>query len=74
MMNTLKQVAMAEKMSVPQLQQAVKNGTVPSWIGIPMIQERMKDKQQAEAAAAMQQPEPPKVAESKGQDADKAAV
>lgn len=62
-MNTLKQVAMAEKMSVPQLQRAVQNGTVPSWIGIPMIQERMQEKQKTEAAAAMQQPTPPKVAE-----------
>ena len=60
---TLKQVAMAEKLSIPQLQQAVKNGTIESWIGIPMIQERMQDKKKADAAAAAQQPEPPKVAE-----------
>lgn len=63
MISTLKQVAMAEKLSVPQLQQAVKNGTIESWIGIPMIQERMKDQKQAQAAAAAQQPQQPKVAE-----------
>ena len=62
-MKTLKQVAMAEKLSVPQLQQAVKNGTIESWIAIPMIQERMKDQKQAQMAAAAQQQQPPKVAE-----------
>ena len=63
MISTLKQVAMAEKLSVPQLQQAVQNGTIESWIGIPMIQERMKDKKQAQAAVAMQQPKQPPIAE-----------
>ena len=63
MISTLKQVAMAEKLSVPQLQQAVKNGTIESWIGIPMIQERMKDQKQAQASAAAQQPKAPPIAE-----------
>jgi soluble lytic murein transglycosylase-like protein len=63
MISTLKQVAMAEKLSVPQLQQAVQNGTIESWIGIPMIQERMKDKKEAQAAMAMQQPKQPPIAE-----------
>jgi len=63
MISTLKQVAMAEKMSVPQLQQAVKNGTIKSWIGIPMIQDRMKAQQEAQMEQAAQQPQPPKVAE-----------
>lgn len=63
MISTLKQVAMAEKLSVPQLQQAVKNGTIESWIGIPMIQERMKDKQEAQTAAMAQQQKAPPVAE-----------
>lgn len=60
---TLKQVAMAEKLSIPQLQQAVKNGTIESWIGIPMIQERMKEQKESQAMATAQQPQPPKVAE-----------
>jgi soluble lytic murein transglycosylase-like protein len=63
MISTLKQVSMAEKMSVPQLQQAVKNGTIKSWIGIPMIQDRMKAQQEAKMDQAAQQPQPPKVAE-----------
>jgi soluble lytic murein transglycosylase-like protein len=63
MISTLKQVSMAEKMSVPQLQQAVKNGTIKSWIGIPMIQDRMKAQQEAQMDQAAQQPQPPKVAE-----------
>ena len=63
MISTLKQVAMAEKMSVPQLQQAVQNGTIKSWIGIPMIQDRMQEQEKAQMEQAAAQPQPPKVAE-----------
>ena len=63
MISTLKQVAMAEKMSVPQLQQAVQNGTIKSWIGIPMIQDRMQEQKKAQMEQAAAQPQPPKVAE-----------
>lgn len=63
MISTLKQVAMAEKLSTQQLQQAVQDGTLESWIGIPMIQERMKDQKERQMAAAAQQPKQPPIAE-----------
>ena len=49
-------VGMAEKLSIQQLTKAVQDGTVPSFIGIPLIQEKMKEKT---AAGAMQQQQPP---------------
>ena len=35
-------MAMAEKLSIPQLQQAIKAGSVPAYVGIPLLQEKMK--------------------------------
>lgn len=61
--STLKTISMADKMSVPQLQQAVKDGTIPAYIAVPLIQERMKDKQEAQAAVAGAQPQQPPVAQ-----------
>jgi hypothetical protein len=49
-------MGMAEKLSIPQLTKAVQDGTVPSFIGIPLIQQKMKEKT---AAGAMQQQQPP---------------
>jgi hypothetical protein len=49
-------MANAGKLSVAQLQQAVKNGTVPAYIGIPMMQEKMKQAKQAQPVQAPQEP------------------
>lgn len=49
-------MGMAEKLSIQQLTKAVQDGTVPSFIGIPLIQEKMKEQQ---GAAAMQPKAPP---------------
>jgi hypothetical protein len=49
-------MGMAEKLSIPQLTKAVQEGTVPSFIGIPLIQQKMKEKS---AASAMQPQQPP---------------
>lgn len=49
-------MGMAEKLSIPQLTKAVQDGTVPSFIGIPLIQQKMKEQQ---GAAAMQPKAPP---------------
>lgn len=38
-------MAMAEKLSIPQLQQAIKSGSVPAYVGIPLLQEKMKMQQ-----------------------------
>jgi hypothetical protein len=49
-------MADAGKLSIGQLQQAVKNGTIPAYIGIPMMQEKMKQAKQAQPAQAPTEP------------------
>jgi flagellum-specific peptidoglycan hydrolase FlgJ len=49
-------MADAGKLSVAQLQQAVKNGTVPAYIGIPLMQEKMKQAKQAQPVQVPAQP------------------
>ena len=55
-MNPVSLMANANKLSVGQLQQAIKNGTVPAYIGIPMMQEKMKQAKQAQTPPAPQEP------------------
>lgn len=55
-MNPVSLMANASKLSVGQLQQAIKNGTVPAYIGIPMMQEKMKQAKQAQTPPAPQEP------------------
>ena len=43
-------MAMAEKLSIPQLQQAIKAGTVPAYVGIPLLQEKVKMQKSMQAA------------------------
>jgi hypothetical protein len=52
-------MADADKLSVGQLNTAVKNGTIPAYIGVPLIQEKMKAKQAAQAMVAQDQAQPP---------------
>jgi soluble lytic murein transglycosylase-like protein len=48
----------AEKLSVAQIQQAIKNGTLPAYVGIPMLQEKLKQEQAARSAQQQaQQPQ-----------------
>lgn len=49
-------MGMAEKLSIQQLTKAVQDGTVPSFIGIPLIQQKMKEKSAANAMQAQQPP------------------
>lgn len=59
--SNLNQMVTAEKMSVDQLRQSIENGTVEAYIGIPLLQSKLKDQQQAQA---MQQPvESPPIAQ-----------
>jgi soluble lytic murein transglycosylase-like protein len=53
-------MGMAEKLDIPQLTRAVQDGTVPSYIGIPLIQQKMQESQQAKAMA---QPKAPPIAQ-----------
>ena len=52
-------MAGAEKLSIPQLQMAIKDGTIPAYIGVPMLQDKMKQHQQAMAAQQGQQQQAP---------------
>jgi hypothetical protein len=56
-------VAMAQKLSIPQLQQAIKNGTVPAYVGVPMLQDKMRQQQQMQMAQQGQQQQQPPIAE-----------
>jgi hypothetical protein len=56
-------MAMAEKLSVQQLQQAIQSGSLPAYIGIPLIEQKNKEKSQM-AAAQQGQQKPPSVAAS----------
>jgi hypothetical protein len=54
-MDLNKLAAMANKLSIPQLQQAIQSGTLPAYIGVPMLQKRVQDSKQAQAAQQAQQ-------------------
>ena len=43
-------MADAEKLSIPQLQMAIKNGTIPAYVGVPLLQDKVKQTQQAKQA------------------------
>jgi hypothetical protein len=68
--STLGRMASADKLSVQQLKQAVQNGTVPAYIGIPLLQEKLKQSQQAQASQAGQAPPQPPIADQIMQQAE----
>ena len=45
---------MAQKLSIPQLQQAIQDGTVPAYVGVPLLQDKVKQQKEAMAMAAQQ--------------------
>ena len=51
------------KYSVAQLQRGVQDGVIPAYIGIPLIQDKMQQQKQAQAAGAGQQGQQPPIAE-----------
>jgi hypothetical protein len=62
-------MADAEKLSIPQLQMAIKNGTIPAYVGVPLLQDKMRQHQQAMASQQGQQQQAP-IAAQVMQDAD----
>jgi len=58
--NMNSRMAMAERLSVPQLQQAIQSGSLPAYIGVPLIEQKMKAQKQA---AVAQQPESKPIAQ-----------
>jgi hypothetical protein len=53
----MSRMADAEKLSVAQLQKAVQNGVIPAYVGVPLLQDKLK--QQKAAANPPQQAQPP---------------
>jgi len=51
--------AMAEKMSIPQIHQSIQAGSLPAYVGVPLLEEKMREQKKAAAkaqlAAAQQQ-------------------
>jgi soluble lytic murein transglycosylase-like protein len=66
----MSRMGMAEKLSVAQLQQAVQDGTLPAYIGVPLMQDKMQQEKAAQAAAqGMQQQQQPPIAQQVMQEA-----
>jgi len=53
--DALSDMANAQKLSIAQLQKSVQDGSLPSYIGIPLIQQKTKERQEAMAALQGQQ-------------------
>jgi hypothetical protein len=70
-MQGIAQKVMAEpgKYSLQQLQQAVQSGSLPAYIGIPLIQEKIKQQKQMQGAEQAQAPQGPSIAEQVMQEA-----
>lgn len=62
-MNVEQISAMANRLSIPQLQQAMRDGTLPPYVGMPILQQKVKLQQAAKNAQSAGQPQPPTVAE-----------
>lgn len=54
----MSRMGMAEKLSVAQIQKAVQDGTLPAYVGVPLIQDKLKQQQMAQASAQRQQQPP----------------
>lgn len=61
--------ATAEKLSIPQLQQAMRDGTLPPYVGVPLLQKKVQMQKQMQMASQAQQPKKPSIAEQVNQEA-----
>jgi hypothetical protein len=63
--STLSRVQTAEKLSIPQLQQAIQSGSIPAYMGVPLLEEKIQFEQRMRSAAAarMAQGQQPTIAE-----------
>ena len=57
----MSRMSTAQNMDVKQLQQAVQDGTLPAYVGIPLIQDKMKQQQMSQAGKP--QPQQPPIAD-----------
>lgn len=63
--SALSRLDTAEKLSIPQLQQAIQSGTIPAYMGVPLLEEKIAFEQRMRSAAAarMAQGQQPTIAE-----------
>jgi hypothetical protein len=54
----LGRVALAERLSISQLEEAIQNRTIPAYIGIPLLEEKTQLEQRMKAAQMGQTPQP----------------
>lgn len=73
-MNPMSIMAQAEKLGIPELQRSIQDGVVPAFIGVPLLQEKVKRQKQMQMGMAAQQPKKPSVAEQVGQEAQQATI
>jgi len=57
----MSRMAQAQNLDVNQLKQAVQDGTLPAYVGVPLIQDKMKQQQMAQAGKS--QPAQPPIAD-----------
>ena len=70
----MSRMGMAEKLSVAQLQKAVQDGTLPAYVGVPLIQDKLKQDKLAKAAAAGTQQQQPPIAQQVMQAAEQHGI
>ena len=69
-MDINKLTAMADRLSIPQLQQAMRDGSLPAYVGMPILQQKVQEAKQAQAAQAAGKPQAPTVASQVEGEAD----
>jgi len=69
-MDINKLTAMANRLSIPQLQQAIRGGSLPAYVGIPLLQQKVQESKQLQAAQAAGRPQAPTVASQVEGEAD----
>lgn len=75
--SALGRIAMADRMSVDQLKEALQNKTLPAYIAIPLIEEKMDMQDRMRNSATMRQaprPAPPPIADRVMQRAEAAGI
>jgi hypothetical protein len=61
---------MAENLSIPQLQQAIQAGTIPAYVGLPLLQDKVKMAKSAQMAQAPQMGPQPSIKDQVMAEAD----
>ena len=73
-MDVNKLTAMASRLSISQLQQAMRDGSLPPYVGMPILQQKAKEAQAMKNAQGAAQPKPPTVAQQVEGEAQQANI